>query len=399
MRGPGLLAAWIVGAAAWAGGGGAARADNMSASSLPPQRFADAERAFREARAILLREHLDDKLAEEDTLRAATAGMVSGAGARKWDALLSPAELAEMRADLSGEVVGVGVEIKHDEDGGTLLVMGVIPSTPAARGGVQAGDRVLKIDGTAVKGRAFRDVVYAIRGKPGTRVTLTILRDDQVLQKTLTRESMQWSPVESAMLPNGVGLVTVRAFTDKTPPMLRAALDKLLAAKPRALVIDLRGNEGGLFERVIDCAALFVPRGATVVTKVGRGGREEAYRTQADPLARLPIGVLVNGHTASSAELLAGALKEDVGARVVGMRTMGKWNVQKIEELPNGWAIKFTVGVFRSPRGELLDGKGLDPDVEVAMDDNAVEKAQRIADGNARVAADSQLRAVLALLK
>jgi carboxyl-terminal processing protease len=370
-------------------------------------RFPDGEKTFQEARATLLKDYVDAKVSDDELYRAAVAGMLSNGGKRQWDTLLSPSEWNEMQEDLSGQVVGIGAEVRFEPEGGLVSVLGVIPGTPAEKAGLVAGDRILKIDGRAPKGLTIREVVHLIRGPAGQPVALTILRDDQIITKSIKRAPMAWSPVTELSLPAGQGqgqgmiaVVGIRTFNEKTPSLLRAALERLRPQKPRGLVIDLRNNSGGLFEKLLDCASLLVPKGKLVVTKIGRGGAEEAYRSSGDSvLPDVPVLVLTDGTTASSAEVFAGALQESLGARVVGKRTHGKWNVQKVMPLQNGWAVKYTIGVFKSPRGELLDGKGLEPDLEVEMDPATVEKTQRLRDAKERLAADPQLRAAVALLK
>ncbi len=363
----------------------------------PKERFPDGAKAFQQAKELLAKDQLDDKSGDDDLYRGAVAGMLSAGG--RWDKLLSPSEIAELKGDMQGEVVGVGVEIRLEPETGAALVLGVLPGSGAERAGLAAGDRILRIDGVALRGREQRDVVRAIRGKAGSQVALTVLRDDKISVKTVLREKLVWAPVTEATLPGEVALIGIRAFTEKTPALLREALGRAAARKPRALVIDLRDDEGGLFDKMIECAGALTPKGTLVVTKLGRGGRETPYRSDGEPLLRgVPTAVLVNGKTASGAEMLAGAM-QSAGARVVGKRTFGKWNVQRIDDLGNGWAIKFTVGTFRSPAGALLDGKGLDPDLEVEMDPATTAAAQRITDGKSRLAADPQLRAALALLR
>jgi carboxyl-terminal processing protease len=303
-----------------------------------------------------------------------------------------------MRSDLHGELVGVGMEIRFDADSGITTVLGVIPGSPAERAGIVAGDKILKIDGHAFQGADQREVVRRMRGRPGETVQLTLLRGAELSQRTVKREALVFAPVSDLTLPGGAALVQIRSFNEKTAGLLGQTLKRLAAGRVRALVIDLRGDEGGLFDGMLACASMLVPRGRVIVTKVGRGGHEEPLRSTGDPLLAVPMVVLVDSRTASGAEILAGALGESAGAMVVGEKTHGKWNVQKLEELPNGWALKYTVGTFKSPSGVPRDGKGLEPAVAVAMDPAQTARAQRMTDVTARLAADSGLRAALALL-
>ena len=360
--------------------------------------FRDGEKAFLKARDMLQKQYVDDKVSDDDLWRAATAGLLHGVGNGQWDELLSPSKLAAIKADLVGEVVGLGLHISADPAAGIVNVDWVVPGSAAERAGMQVGDKILKVDGKSLKGVSEDEAARSMRGKAGTSVTLTILRDTDIVTRTIRRAPFNIDPVTSMMLPGGAGLIQVRMFTEKTPALMRTALEKLRGAGMKALVVDLRGNEGGHYGAMLDCAGELLPKGALVVTEVHRGGKTEDKRTATEPVASVPMAALVNGVTASGAEILAGALKQS-GARVVGKRTRGKWNAQWLEELGNGWAIKFTTIVFRAPWGASLDGRGLDPDVEVEEDANEFARAAAIRNGDKRVAADAQLRVALTLLK
>ncbi len=360
--------------------------------------FKDGEKAFLKARELLQKQYVDDKVGDDQMWRAATEGLLHGVGNGKWDKLLSPSELAALKADLVGEVVGLGLHISADPEAGIVNVDFVVPGSGAERAGMQVGDKILKLDGKSLKGLPEDEVARSMRGKAGTTATLTVLRDAEIFTRTIKRAPFVIDPVVTMMLPGGAGLMQVRMFTGKTPALMRAALEKLRAAGMKALVVDLRGNEGGHYDSMLECAGMLVPKGSLVVTAVHRGGRTEEKRTSTEPVVTVPMAVLVNGVTASGAEILAGALK-NAGARVVGKRTLGKWNAQWLEELGNGWAIKFTTIVFRAPWGASLDGRGLDPDVEVEESPSDVARAAAIRNGDKRLAADAQLRVAVTLLK
>ena len=163
-------------------------------------------------------------------------------------------------------------------------------------------------------------------------------------------------------------------------------------------MLDLRNNEGGKYDRMLECAGQLLPKGALIVTELHRGGGSTEKRTATEPILTLPVIVVTDGATASGAEILAAALKQS-GARTVGKRTYGKWNAQTIEELGNGWAAKLTTMVFRSPSGALPDGRGLEPDIEVEADPRAIARANAMKDADKRIAADAQLRVAVNLLK
>jgi carboxyl-terminal processing protease len=359
--------------------------------------FTDGQKTFERTRELILRQHADDKLSDAELWRAATSGMLAAGG--KWDKLLSPSELAELTADLRGELVGLGVQIDVDDRSEMVSIVGVVPGAAAARAGLLPGDRILRVDGKPLKGPDAMTVARSLRGRAGTTVTLTLLRDAQVLTRTIKRAPFVFEPVVEQSLPGGLALVQIRAFTEKTPGLLKAALAEARAAGMKGLVLDLRDNSGGLFDSMLKCAGQLLPKGSLVVTAIHRGGKIEEERTATEPgVSGVPMAALVNGATASGAEMLAGAM-QSVGARVIGKRTLGKWNAQSIEDLGNGWAAKLTIAWFRAPSGQMLDGKGLEPDVEVELEPRQWARAVATRDIGERLAADAQLRAAVNLLK
>jgi carboxyl-terminal processing protease len=373
----------------------------VAAAALPARAddpFRDGEKSFAKTRELLQQQYVDAKVSDDRMWRAATEGLLHGVGGSKWDTLLSPSELAAFKADLRGEVVGLGVHIAVDENAGIVNVEGVVPGSGAERAGMMIGDKILRLDGKALKGMSEGEVARSMRGKAGTSVTLTILRDAAIVTRTIKRAPFVIDPVVALMLPGGAGLVQVRAFNEKTPALLKAALGKLRGGGMKALVVDLRSNPGGRYDSMLECAGQLLPKGAIIVGEIHRGGAVVEKRTSTDPMITLPMAALVDGATASGAEILAAALQH-AGARLVGKRTFGKWNAQNLEELGNGWGVKFTSMLFRAPSGALPDGHGIDPDVEVEMAALDLARALPIKSGDKRLAADAQLRVAVTLLK
>jgi carboxyl-terminal processing protease len=362
----------------------------------PDPPFDHADRAFQEARRLLETTYAEP-VAEDQLFRGAVEGMLARAGGRRWDRLLSPAEFAALESDLKGEVVGIGIEIKHDPETGLLSVRNVLPGSGAEAAGLRPGDQILKVDGRALRGRAEPEVVAALRGKPGSTAALRVLQGDRIVDLTVRRGTLVFDRVTTLPLPRDVALVTIRSFTERTPTDLRAALEATRGA--RALVIDLRRNPGGLLDRTLDCAGLLLPGGTPIASMRARGGDKPLVATPSSGLPpQRPLAVLVDGDTASSAEVLASALRSSLHARLVGKRTLGKWNVQRLERLANGYVMRWTVGVLRASDGTTPDGQGIAPDVPVEMAPGEVERAQRLTTPAERLAADPQLAAAVGLL-
>jgi carboxyl-terminal processing protease len=405
---PGSTTASTTGAAATAAGASVAvesspkRADEEDWGVASRTKFADGKQAFETVRDTLLKSYYADGITEDDVYRAAAQGMLERLEPKlhKWNKLISPEELAEMHTSLKGEIVGIGVKIEFDKDTGYTAVKGVVPGTPAEKVGLLAGDTIVRVNGKLYKGLAESDVVNDMRGKVGETVTLSVLRDGKLLSVPVVRQVVTFDAVIESALPGGVGYVRIPSFTTKTGPALKAALDDLAGKSVHGLVLDLRDNHGGGFEDAVASAELFLPAGAPIATVVKRDHKEDSYTSKnpAPVLVSVPMAVLADHDTSSGAELITAALQEGRHAVVVGQRTYGKWTVQHLDELSNGYGFKYTVGLFRSPGGRSFEGAGLTPDVEVDMDPKDVQKCEFITEPEKRLAADVQLRTAATLL-
>lgn len=373
---------------------------NGEEPTVPAERFSDGARNFDAVRSALLRTYYDRGLGEDELYRAATQGMLEllEPRLRRWNRLLGPAELAALRTDLRGEIVGVGLRLRFDPASGYADVLGTLPGSPAEHAGLAPPDKIVTVDGRFYGGRTFEEMVRDIRGRAGERVTLTVLHLDRLITVPLERQAVSVEAVSHLALGE-VGYVRVRAFHNRTVPALRAALEDLAAHGARALVLDLRTNAGGALDDAVGAAGEFLPAGTAVATLRRRDRAEPLVSRGAPLLASAPLAVLVDHETASGAELLAAALRANRHATIVGQRTFGKWTVQTVEELPNGFAAKFTIGVFAAPDGQSYDRVGLAPDLDVASESAELERITAMTDPTARLAADAPLRTAVALLR
>jgi carboxyl-terminal processing protease len=278
-------------------------------------------------------------------------------------AFMTPDEYRDMKADTEGEFGGVGVEV--DDDAGVIVVVGPLPGSPAARAGLEKGDRIVAIDGVPTKGQSGSG---RLRGKPGTSVVLTVERTGwgEPRPFTLVRELIHVQAVEASLLANGVAYVRLKQFQERADEEMVAALTRLqteAGGRLSGLVLDLRGNPGGLLDQAVKVSDLFLAQGV-IVTTVGRSGhkldeeRARAYGTWDG----FPIACLVNGSSASASEIVAGALQDHARAVIVGTSTYGKGSVQSIFDLGDGSGLKLTVARYLTPSGRTIQGKGITPD-------------------------------------
>jgi carboxyl-terminal processing protease len=301
---------------------------------------------------------------------------------------MTPDEFADMRADTDGEFGGVGIEI--NDDGGVIVVVEPLPSSPAARAGLVAGDRIVAIDGKPTKGRPGGETSARLRGRPGTEVKLAVARKgwDEPHTLTLTRELIHVQAVEARLLEPGIGYIRIKQFQERADEEVVAALNRLRADSGGSLngvVLDLRGNPGGLLDQAVKVADLFLTEGV-IVTTVGRGGKklEEELAHEAGTWDSFPMVALVNGGSASASEILAGALQDHGRALLIGTQTFGKGSVQSVYDLADGSGLKLTVARYYTPSGRSIQEQGITPDVVVEQLDPGKLKDARVADGGQR---------------
>ncbi len=300
--------------------------------------------------------------------------MVSRSGDR-WGVVYDQGEYAAFTDELDGRWTGVGLWPERRRDG-RIEIDKVQPDSPAARAGLRAGDRLLSVDGRTVTGLRVTEVVALLRGEAGTPVVLRLSRDGAPdLTETVRREQLHTEPVTVRELPGGITVIKVASFTRGSGERVRAAV---AAAPPGAgVMLDLRGNPGGLVTEAVTTASAFLD-GGLVGTYDVRGTERALYAARGGDTAR-PLVTLVDGGTMSAAELVTGALQDRGRAVAVGTRTFGKGSVQMPTELPDGSVAELTVGTYRTPAGRSLDGRGITPDL--AAGDGAEERARTVLGG------------------
>jgi len=300
------------------------------------------------------------------TLMEMAAAAVGGLD--EYSAFLTTGQLEDLYSQIEGNFVGLGVELKSAADG--LLVVHVIPASPAERAGIRAGDRLIGVGGRSIGGLSVDEAAHLLQGPEGSLVTLAVARGPGAARAvTVRREHVEVPSIEEETIVDpaaGIARVKISSFQKTTAADLDAALRRLDAAGMRALVIDLRGNPGGLLSAAVDVADLFLDRGLVVATR-GRSPEEDFNYTAArSGTWRLPLVVMIDGDSASSSEILAGAIRDHRRGTLVGSRSYGKGSIQGIFPLDAaGVGMRLTTAKFFSPRGLPFSGVGVEPDVPV----------------------------------
>ena len=293
---------------------------------------------------------------------------------------MTPEARKEMEMETKGKFGGVGMVISRKDD--VITVVSPIEDTPAFRKGIQSGDKILAIDDESTKGWTTWESAQKLRGEPGTKVTIKVWREgeEDLLTIEIVREIIHIKRVKSSrIIDDHIGYIRLIAFRQDTHQRLKEELNKLLEEGADSLILDLRNNPGGLLDSAIQVTDEFLPRGKLVVFTEGREGRDKKiYPTRKDtdfPL-ELPMVVLINNGSASASEIVAGALRDWERAILIGNKTFGKGSVQSIIDLQDKYALRLTTSHYFSPKGDRIEGKGIEPDIEVEISKEEKRKIQ-----------------------
>lgn len=314
----------------------------------------------------------------EDTqlLRSAIRGMLAGLDPHS--AYLVPDDYKDLRAGTTGEFGGLGIEVGMEN--GFIRVIAPIDDTPAARAGVKAGDVIVRLDDTPVKGLTLNEAVKRMRGKPGSEIVLTIVREgiEKPLKLTLKRDVIKVTSIRSRTLSPGYGYVRISQFQSRTSENMLDSINRLLEqndGKLNGLILDLRNNPGGVLGGAVAVSDAFLTDGLIVYTEGRLSDSRLSYNAKpSDVLAGAPMVVLVNGGSASASEIVAGALQDHKRAVIMGSQTFGKGSVQTILPMENGSALKLTTARYFTPSGTSIQAKGIRPDI--ILDDVRIEAAE-----------------------
>jgi carboxyl-terminal processing protease len=373
----------LIAAAILAGYGLAQVAARSGAPGWWPDRDRDRNvRYFKEVLQLVKENYVGDAPAGYDDLtRAALDGMVGTLDPHSQ--FLRADEFQETEDELTNAFGGVGIQVEQHD--GSIVVIAPMADTPAERAGVRRGDRLVKIDGHPLDNNPTIDkTIKLVRGEPDTEVTLTIFRPSQnkTIDFKLKRERIRMDSVRNeAMHPGGIGYLQVTVFSERTGDEFRKALEKLEQQGLRALVIDLRNNPGGLLDAAIDVCEQFFDKDELIVYTQGRTpeSRENFLAGGGHDRRTYPVAIIVNGGTASAAEIVAGAMKDTKRAVIVGEKSFGKGSVQSVLELRNGEGLRLTTARYYTPSGITIHQKGIRPqvEIEVSADDESKVRLQQ----------------------
>ncbi len=310
----------------------------------------------------------------ETKVRGAITGLVNSLG-DPYSQYFAPKAAESFKQDVEGTFNGIGAEIGTRND--QLVIIAPLKDAPAEKAGLRAGDKILLIDATSTENMPVDEAITYIRGPKDTAVKLTLLREgwDKPKEFSIVRQPIESPTLDFKMLPGGIAYIQLYSFNANAERLFWNAVHQAATENAQSVILDLRGNPGGYLDVAVDLAGWFVPRGTVVVKEEGRDNTVlDTQRANGNEvLAKVPVVVLIDKGSASASEILAGALHDDRGIKLIGEKSFGKGTVQQFMDLGDGSVIKLTIAHWVLPSGRILDHDGLVPDYEVKLTDKDIE--------------------------
>ena len=337
--------------------------NEKSIVNLKEENFINQE-LFQSVESYIKKNYIKQPVDDKTLFYGAIKGMAESLE-DPYSVFLDPEEMSKFLEGMAGEFQGVGIEIGIKND--VLTVIAPLDQTPAQKAGIQAGDKIYAIDKKSASGMSPDEAATLIRGEKGTPVVLTIWRKgwEQPKDFEIIREVIKVKTVKWETKGKDIAYLKISTFSDKTWQEFKKTASEILAAKPKALILDLRNNSGGYLETAVDIAGYWTRNSIVTFSENAKGEKKEYRAKGRGEFAGLKIVVLINEGSASGAEILAGALKDYKKAVLIGETTFGKGSVQEIEAYQDGSGLKLTVAHWFTPTGSLIDEIGIKPDIEV----------------------------------
>ncbi len=355
------------------------------------EQTSDIAETLEDYRKIIDKYYLGD-INEEKLKEGAIAGYIKGLD-DEYTEYISKEDMADYMADATGNFVGVGVYMVQDTEANKIMVLSPIKGSPAEKAGLQPGDYIIAVDGVTYTGEQMTEASNKIKGETGTTVKLQIQRKDETLDIELTRENIKVNPVEGEVLENNIGYIEFSSFDDGTAEEFKTKFEELQGKGIKSLIIDLRNNGGGIVDEALEIANYILDKDSVILYEVDKNNNETVEKTTDDPIINMPIVILTNENTASSSEILAGALKDHKKATIVGEKTYGKGVIQRLLTLPDGSGLKITSEKYLTPNRTEINKVGIEPDEKVELPETVTNIL------NVEKNEDTQLQKAIEILK
>ena len=305
---------------------------------------------------------VDDKKLKEGAIKGYIEGLDD-----PYTEYISAEDMQDFMDDTTGNFVGVGIYMVQDTESNRIMVLSPIKNSPAEKAGVLPGDFIIAVDNVEYTAEDMSVASNKIKGEEGTTVKLKLLRKNEFVELELKRENIKVNPVEGKVLENNIGYIEFSSFDEGTAEDFKTKYEELSKQGIKSLIIDLRNNGGGIVSEALQIADYVADKGSVLLYEVDKNNNEEIEKAKEDPIINMPIVILTNENTASSSEILAGALKDLGKAKICGTKTYGKGVIQQLLTLPDGSGLKITSEEYLTPNKTKINGIGIDPDEVVEL--------------------------------
>ena len=346
------------------------------------------ETALSSIRSILEDEYIGE-LDDEQMLEMAIKGYVAGVG-DQYTVYYTPEEMNQEYDTAMGNYVGIGIYMIVNYEEGTITVVEPMEGSPAEKAGLLAGDIITKVEGEEITPENVNEMSNKIKGEEGTKVKLEIKRNEEIKEVEVERKKIEVSHIDSKMLEDNIAYIKISDFDGGTAKEFKENYETLKGQGAKSLIIDLRDNGGGVVDEAIDILEMICDKDSTLLIETDKDGNETVTKSEKNPTIDVPIKVLVNENTASASEILAGALKDNNKATIIGTKTYGKGVIQTLMRLSDGSGLKVTTAEYCTPNRNKINKIGIEPDIVVELPKNVKE----LTDEN-----DSQLQKAIEELK
>lgn len=306
---------------------------------------------------------------EEKLKEGAIKGYIEGLD-DPYTEYISKEDMEDYLADATGNFVGIGIYMVQDTESDKIMVLSPIKGSPAEEAGILPGDLIVSVDGVTYTAEEMTVASNKIKGEVGTTVKIEILRGNETLNFELKRENIKVNPVEGKKLENDIGYIEFSSFDDGTAEEFKTKFEELQEQGIKSLIIDLRNNGGGIVDEALEIADYVLEKDDVILYEVDKNEKETIEKSKNAPIINMPIIILTNENTASSSEILAGALKDHGKAKTVGTKTYGKGVIQQLLTLPDGSGLKITAEEYLTPNKTQINKIGIEPDEEVKLPDS-----------------------------
>lgn len=337
---------------------------NEKVQSIAPSKYPQFEKLYSTYETI--KEDYYKDMNDEELVNGAIQGMIAGLD-DPYSTYMNQKEAKSFNESISSSFEGIGAEIQEQD--GKIMVVAPIKGSPAEEAGVKPNDMIVKVDGKSITGLSATEAVLKIRGKKGTKVVLTISRAGEAkpLSLTIVRDTIPIETVYTEMLDDGIAKIAVTSFSEHTVEELNKALAEMDKKDMKSLILDLRGNPGGLLDQAVAMASIFVPNGEIVLQVEARNGEKEIYKSENAGEFDLPVVVLIDEGSASASEIVAAAVSEAADIPLIGVKSFGKGTVQSAQNFKDGSNLKFTAFKWLTPEGNWIHKKGIAPNIKVKL--------------------------------